>query len=198
MTDKEQSGMRTIKMGLALMAVLMFSVAMTASSASAALSFLATKLEKLLSTKVETQVFSTENGTVECTEANIEGGTSNDNGEQLFQLALIKYGNCTAFFFVKAEIGLADYLFDAATGLVKIDKLILITVPGNSCETSVPAQTDGTVKYDNSGNNILLLPNVSGINYTANGCSHNGSFTNGTYTGNSEAMIANGTLSFMP
>lgn len=183
-----------IKLGLGIVAVLVFSIGMTASASASG--FLATAKEKLLSAKVATQVFKTENGTVECAEAKIEGGESSTGAEAAAQLAFIEYGKCTAFGFVVAKITLADFLFEN-TGEVEQDNLVKITLSGSSCETSVPAQTVSTVAYDNNGKNILLLPNVLGIVYTASSCTHNGLFSNGTYTGNSETMIANGTLSFM-
>lgn len=186
--------MRSIKIGLALMAALAFSAAMTASASAAG--FLATAKEKLLSAKVAAQVFTTKEGTFECSEATIERGESSTSEVQT-QLAVVHYGGCTFFSFI-AEFTPADFLFEA-NGNVKLANLIKITAPGTSCEMSWPAQTFGTVKYDNSGKNILLLPNVSGMVYDAAGCSTgNGLFSDGTYKGNFEVMIANGKLSFMP
>lgn len=187
---------RMIQVGLGLVAVLVFSIAMT-SSASATSFLSSISKAKILSEKVENQVFTTSNGNVECSEAKVEKGETGTAGsEELVQLAEIKYENCLAFGFVPTEISNADYLF-LPNGTVHIDKLVRI-LASNGCETSVPPQlTTGTL-YANSGNNIKITNHVSGIKYTANKCTFNGSFTNGTYKGSSESMISGGTLSFMP
>lgn len=153
--------------------------------------------EKLLTTKVQTQVFSTEEGTVECTEAIVASGTSS-TAASASQLAELKYGKCTAFGLVSAEISPADYVFEA-NGEVHIEKLIKFFAPALGCEVSVPAQSAKEIKYDDNDGNIELLPKVTGILYTANSkCTKPGEFKNGTYTGNSEVMIAKGGLAFVP
>jgi hypothetical protein len=153
--------------------------------------------EKLLSTKVQTQVFTTEEGTVECTEAVVAAGTSS-TAATTSQSAELKYGKCTAFGFVSAEISPADYAFQA-NGEVHIEKLIKFFAPALGCEVSVPAQSAREIKYDDNDGSIELLPKVTGILYTANSkCTKPGEFKNGTYAGNSEVMIAKGGLAFVP
>lgn len=186
--------MKRIKLGLGLVAVLVFSIAATATGASAQ-SFLSSTVAKLLSEKVATQVFTTEAGVTECSEAVVTAGESSGT-ETTEQQATIEYKKCTAFGFISVTISPAEYDF-LAGGKVIIEKEITITTTG--CKVSVPAQEVGTVTYSTSGNNIKLEPNVSGIKYTGSGslCKKTGTFSNGTYTGNSEVMIAGGTLSFM-
>jgi hypothetical protein len=187
--------MRSIKLGLGIVAVLIFSVAMTAS-ASASLAFLSSAKEKLLSANVAEQVFVTEAGTTECSKATITAGESS-GGEATEQAATIKYEGCLAFGFAEVTISPAEYIF-LASGEVHIAKLISIKTIG--CEVSVPAQLVGKVDYATKGNNILLEPLVTGILYTGSGtlCSKTGEFKNGTYKGHSEVMIPTGILSFMP
>jgi hypothetical protein len=186
--------MRSIKLGLGIVAVLIFSVAMTASASATA--FLSSAKEKLLSTNVAEQVFVTEAGTTECSKATITAGESS-GAEATEQSATIKYENCKAFGFVEVTISPAEYVF-LASGEVHIQKLISIKTTG--CEVSVPAQLVSKVDYVTKGSNLLLEPLVTGILYTGSGalCTKSGTFKTGTYKGHSEAMIAAGTLSFMP
>lgn len=186
-----------IKIGLALVAALVFSVGATASASAA--SFLSSAKAKLESLNVATQVFNTEAGTTECTEAKITAGESSGT-EASAQKATIEYKGCKAFGFVNVEISPAEYDFHG-NGEVSIEKLILISTAG--CDVSVPAQTVEKVDYATNGNNILLEPLVTGILYTAANlsgspkCLKTGEFKNGTYKGHSEVMIPNGKLSFM-
>jgi hypothetical protein len=191
-TSQGEAIMR-IKIGLALVAALVFSIASTASASAA--SFLSSAKAKLESLNVATQVFETEAGTTECTEANITAGESTGL-EASAQKATIEYKKCTAFGFIEVTITPAEYDFHS-NGEVSIEKLISIKTTG--CEVSVPAQTVEKVDYATSGNNILLEPLVTGILYTASGgsCRKTGEFKNGTYKGHSEVMIPNGKLSFM-
>jgi hypothetical protein len=186
--------MRNLKLSLVLVAALAFSIAMTGTASAE--SFLSTVSKaKLLSTGVQKQVFTTNAGTIECTEANIVGGETGTAGtEEKVQLAEIAYKGCLAFGFL-TTVKNADYLF-LPSGVAHIDSEI--TIEGGGCEVKIPPQLIGTVLYKNSGNNIKLEPQVEEILYTSKGCtSGNGESKNGTYTGNSEAMIAGGKLSFM-
>lgn len=187
--------MRSIKLGLALVAALAFSATVTASASAA--SFISSETKaKLLSEGVQSQVFKTNAGEVKCSEAKIEAGeTGTVDLPESVQLAEIHYGNCLAFGFVPTTLKNADYLF-LPNGTVHIDSEV--TIVGGGCEVKVPAQSVGTVKYSDNGNNIKIEPNVTGILYTAKSCpSGNGEAKNGTYTGNSEAMIASGAVEFV-
>ncbi len=195
--------MRKIKLGLALVAALVFSVAAMTASASAS-SFLSSVTgAALLSEKVENQVFTTEEGTVECTVAKIvKGVTGTAGAEEASQLAEIKYEKCLAFGFVPTTLTNAHYTF-LASGKADLNNLVKIVSSnglGGTCEVSVKAKQNlGTIKYSTVGNNIKIEPTVTGITYTAGSeCPKPGTFTTGSYKGNSEAMISGGSLSFMP
>lgn len=181
------------KVAIAIAAVLAFGIA-TAASASAK-SFLASAKEKLLSTKVAKQVFTTEAGTSECGKAAITAGESSTT-ETTEQTATIQYEECRSFGFVETTFSPVEYDFEA-DGEVEILKTISIKAIG--CEISVPPQSVNSIDYQTAGSNLLLEPLVTGILYTATGstCAKTGEFKNGTYKGHSEAMIAGGTLSFM-
>lgn len=185
-----------LKLGIALVAALVFAFAATASAS--ATGFLTTVSKAaILSTKEKVQIFTTNEGTVECSKLATTGTTGNTGEEAASQKAVVKYESCTAFGFVEVNISPADYNF-LSNGEVEIEKVIDIEVPLIGCKVEVPAQKVKSVAYSNSGSNILLTPNVKEIHYTATGgCSDDGSFTNGTYTGTSEVMIASGTVSFM-
>lgn len=185
--------MRAIKLGLGLVTVLVFSIAMTASASAA--EFLSSKPEALLAENVSTQVFKTDQGNVECGKVNILAGTTALKSTD--QLALVDYENCKAFG-APAEISTAHYLF-LANGEVHVLKLIHINVPLVGCLISVGIQKTNKVTYKTNGKNLLLEPEVSGISYTAaSGCIPSGSATDGTYKGHLEVMIPNGTVSFDP
>jgi uncharacterized low-complexity protein len=189
--------MRYIKLGLALVAALVFSVTM-AASAFAALSFLSSVSKaKLSSTGVQTQVFKTNAFEMQCSEAKIEAGETAAAGvEATVQLAEVHYSKCLVFGFIPTTFTNFDYLF-LPSGTVHLDNTVTLVASG--CELKWPPQLVGTVKYVNSGNNIKLEPNISSILYTAKSCpSGNGEAKNGTLTGNSEWTISGGKLSFMP
>ncbi len=195
--------MRKIKPGLALVAALAFGAATTASASAS--SFLSTLTKaKLLSENVTNQVFNTEEGTFECTEAKIEKGETGTAGaEESSQLAEIKYGKCLFFGVVPTTFTNWDYLY-LASGKADLDNLVKWISNnglGGTCEIIWKSKQNlGTIKYINSGNNIKFEPAIAGIEYTAgSGCSRPGTFKTGTYKGNFEAMIASpGKLSFMP
>lgn len=188
--------MRRIQIGLGLIATLMFSVAMTSSASATSFLSSITKA-KILLEKVASQVFTTSEGNIECSAAKIEKGETGTAGaEELVQLVEIKYENCLAFGFILTEFSNADFLL-LPSNTVHLSKLVKL-VSSTGCEISVPPGLYTASKYSNVGKNIKFEPNLTGIHYTANKCTSNGSFTNGTYTGTSEMMIAGGTLSFMP
>ncbi len=196
--------MRKIELGLALVAALVFGVAMTASASASSFLSSVTKA-KLLSENVATQVFTTEEGTVECTEVPIEKGETGTAGaEESSLLVSIKFKvtKCIAFGVVATIITEFHYLYLANNELADLNNLVKIVAntPFGTCEVSIKGkQKLKAVKYSTNGNNIKLEPNVTGITYTAgSGCQKPGTFTNGKYTGNFELMISGGSLSFMP
>lgn len=185
-----------IKLGVALLAALVFSAVMT-SSAFGALSFLSTiSKAKLLSEKVENQVFVSNGGTVECAEAKIiKGETGTAGAEEAAWLAEIQYEDCVVFGFLPNTFTPADLLF-LPSGTVHLDKEIKVLAGG--CELTFPPQLFGTDKFATSGHNVKVEQNVTGILYTIKNCVTNGTAKNGTLKGNFEVMIAGGSVSFMP
>lgn len=185
--------MRKIKLGLGLIAMLAFGIAMTATASAA--SFLSSAKEKLLYTNVSEQAFVTEAGTAECSNEAVTAGES-AGAETTEEDVTVQYSGCTAFGFLEATISPAEYGL-STEGEVFIKKLISIKTIG--CEVSVPAQSVNKMDYATKGNNLLFEPLISGIEYTVSGsvCAKTGAFANGTYKGHSEMMIAHGTLSYM-
>ncbi len=132
-------------------------------------------------------------GTVECTTAATTGSIT--AALSLHQLVTVNYGSCKAFGFVNVDIGPAKYLL-SADGLAAIEGTIGINVLG-ICTLTVKAQDLGTVKYKNSGKNIVEESAVTGIVSTGSGGVCGTANTGGTYTGNNEVSEdGGGTLSW--
>ena len=167
------------------------------ASASAA-QFKSSGAGSLSAKALETQVFTTSAGKVECNALTATG--SIPAGEKETQAAVVKYEECTAFG-EPAEISPAHYTFNA-DGNVTITEPITIKVNvfgSEVCKVTVEDQTVGTVGYENLSNgNIKLVPNVTGIASSGSGslCEYNetGSAAKGTYTGASEVHNSGGTI----
>jgi hypothetical protein len=176
-----------LKLGVGIVAALMLSIATTAS-ASAALLFLASKIETLLAQDVSRQIFTTDAAEFECRTANILAGTTALKSEA--QLALVDYEECGA------EFTPWDLLFlaNGEADLLKLAKFAF------GCEISWPAQKLNKYDYKTNGNNLLIESLLTGIKYLQNALCPGGSghFANGTLRGHWEMMIANGTVSFDP
>lgn len=184
--------MRTLKtFGVALVAI--FALAAVVSASASAASFLATKTGKLTGEKLQTQVFKTKGGTVECTTLKVSSGEVTELMTET-QLATIKYENCTAYGIVKAEISPAEYLF-MANGEVGIKKAITIKATG--CEITVPAQTVSSVAYKNSGEGIEIVPSVTNIESSGTGitCTYS-TEKEGTYKGTSFTELEGGKITW--
>jgi hypothetical protein len=182
--------------GLVLVTVLVLS-AIAVSGASAAPEFLSSvNGGKLTAKSLTTQTFVTKAGNVECTVVNLTGGTAASLSTT--QEATIQYEKCKAFG-INATVTPALYDFHADGSVALLNNITITTL---TCVVHVPAAGNGnlnTVKYDNTPTNILLLPNVKLITYTAlTGCPFVGTAEDGTYTGNSEVGLAGGgTISWM-
>ncbi len=180
------------KFGVLLAAVFAFS-AIAASTASA--EFTASQTGSFESAAEATQVFTTNGGKVECTEAKGEGAI--EATTQVDIHATVHYGTCKAFGIVTVHISTATYTF-TTDGIVHIMSPITITVTKTlftgHCTITVPAQTVGTVDYTNINGNteVTLNPTVTGIEYTSTGGVCGSSGTNGTYTGASVAKRVGG------
>lgn len=189
--------MRSFKLFGALLAVVALG-AIGVGNASAA-SFTATESAELEGTATATQVFTTEAGTVECTGLSATGNAV--AGAQTEQEATVHYSGCQAFF-SNVHISPATYDF-TSNGEVHLTNTITITVTNvfGECTVTVTPQTIGTVTYSSTGTGgINLTPHVKNIAYHESGgfpCK-TGTFTNGTYTGDSHVFPKKGALSFDP
>ena len=188
--------MRTFKKLVVVMAVLVLS-AVGAANASAA-EFTSTAEGVLHGEAEETQVFTINNGTIECEAIEFTGGKTDLAGTS--QHATVEYTECVAFVVADVHISPATYLF-TANGEVHIEDPITIevTVPlGLDCHVTVGPQTVATVDYSSASGKLTLDPTISGIEYTTTGnmfwCGTGG--TNGTYTGASIVELTGGELAF--
>jgi hypothetical protein len=193
-------------LGMAIAAVMAF--AAFAGSASAAEFHSEVAHTQISGAQVKTDVFTTNAGTVKCSEATYSG-TQTTGVTSTQVTAEAKYGGCTAFGFVGATIHMngCDYLFTSNPNpylhiLCPAGKVIEVTTP--SCVITVPAQTvNSGVTYVNVPGNgtttrhITVQVALSGLTYTQDpgpfpGCTGGGgTFTNGTYTGEATIKGAN-------
>jgi hypothetical protein len=186
---------RNLKMlGLAALAVCAFG-AFSAASASAAEFHSSVEHSVLDGSQIGTDVFTTNAGTVSCSEANYVGTQTAKTTTT--QSALATYSGCTAFGFASVPIHVngCEYLFHAAspnTVDIVCPEGKVIEVTGPNCTVTVGSQTGKTaVTFTTEGKSpkrdVKVTVNLTGINYTQHGkgffpCT-SGSFTNGTYKG---------------
>lgn len=175
-------------------ALAVLGVCMVATASASAFLFHATLVPgTLLGKATNTQKFVafSGSGTVECTSATTTGSITQKLA--LTQLVTVVYSSCAAFGF-PTSISAAKYVL-SADGLAAIENTIVISVKG-VCTITVKPQDLGTVKYKNSGNNILEESAVTGITSTGSGGVCGGANTGGTYTGNNEVSEDGGILSW--
>ncbi len=185
---------RTIRLlGMTLVAVLAF------SGVASAHSFVAEKAGAVTRVKNTTQVFKTGSGpAVECT----ADAVSNANavaGKQLTLAADVSYSSCTVTEILKFEatVTTAKYTFNA-DGTANLNNTIVIKVPIAGCNITVkPQNTLKTLTYKNTGKNVIVEPNVSGIVSEGSGGECGTGVTNkGTYTGTTEVTSSGNTISW--
>jgi len=178
--------MRKIQLIGMTLAVVAAMAAMT--SVAAAHEFVSTGTGALSLTRNATQKFTTRFGAVECTAM---GVTSKVNTTKTTEMhASISYSTCTAIG-VAATVSTALYLF-LASGETHIKNTITITALG--CKLTVLPQSVNTVKYKNTGKELELKPEVTGIAYEGSGSLCNGTGKDGTYTGTSVVALAGQTI----
>ena len=164
----------------------------TAATAVAAPEFLSSVAGGALTGKAtETQVFTTNFGSMECAALTASGTTPTPRSSELHVTQT--YGKCKAFG-LTAIVTKALYLF-LANGNIHVTKSYTITTTG--CILTIKAQTIRTVKYSNSGTEIVLTPELSGIAYEGTGTACSGSAKNGTLVGKSQIGVIGGTISWM-
>lgn len=186
--------MKHIKiLGLALMAVLALG-GISASGASAALTFLATPVGGVIDDhNLNVHKFKTAVGTVECQKALSHGTVTAEHS--LTNLEDVEYLECkvTAPFEASATVSLALYVFDA-NGEVEIENTI--TVKSSLCTITVKPQRDTGITYLNlPGEELEISTNVHNIVYSTSGfCGTKNNEKGGIYEGKSLASVLGGTL----
>jgi hypothetical protein len=158
--------------------------------------FTASATGSLSGSALENQVFNTGAGEVVCTTAATSGTIASVSATE--QHVTVNYSGCKAFGLVNVHISAATYNFTAAKtekevtqpNRVDIVNPITITVTKTlftaHCTVTVPAQTVGTVDFENNGNNVKVTPTVTGIHSTGSGGVCGGTNSTGTYEGASE------------
>jgi len=181
--------MKRIKfVGLALVAVCAISV--VAAAGASAHNFTASEVGALTGKSLQTQRFHTSAGNVECTALKATGTSAL---KSLTQEASVSYTGCTAFG-LAAKVSTVKYLFNA-DGTASV--LNTVTITATACTVTVPSsknQNLGLLKYKTVGKLVELEPTVKGITSTGTGaaCTY-AEESNGTYGGNSNVGLANGT-----
>jgi hypothetical protein len=145
-----------------------------------------------------TQVFKTGGGlTVECTTDAVSSANSSA-GNQLTLLADVSYSGCTATALkLGATVTTAKYLL-SADETANLRNTVVINIPVANCHITVKAQnTLKTIKYKNTGKDLVVEPNVSGILSEGSGgeCG-TGDTSKGTYTGSTVVELVGGTISW--
>lgn len=172
--------------GLAVVAICAMS-AMAAASAVAH-EFNATEMGNITSKSLQTQVFHTAAGNVECTAVKVVEGVA--VLKSATQTATVQYEKCKAFG-LTATVSPAKYEFQA-NGSVKL--LGSITIKATECLVTVPTgQVVGPVSFRNNGKLVEIVPSVKNITSSGTGtaCSY-ASESVGTYVGTSSVGMASG------
>ena len=184
--------MRNVRrLGLVLVAVCAFG-ALAVSSATAHPEFLSSAVGGQLTGKlIQTQVFNTKFGNVECTALTVSGETI--ALRSLEQHVTVHYSKCTAFG-VTATITPALYLF---LSLNAVHVVRPITVTASGCTLTVKPQTVGAILYSSKGTELIITPEVTNIAYEGVGSLCSGSAKTGTYKGQSLLSLPGGEVSWM-
>jgi hypothetical protein len=187
-------------LGVLIVAALAISaLGVSAASASAAEFHAAESPVKITADQTKTNVFTVDGTKVECTTAHFVSGliaapspTAEVHPE---------YSGCTAFGFVGATVNTesCNYVLHASGSVdIVCPTGQSIKITASTCAVEVGSQSGLTsIAYTNSGNNVIVTPNVSGITATKTKdgflCPLNGTgtVTNGTYTGAVEAKGTN-------
>jgi hypothetical protein len=186
--------------GLALVAV--FAMAAVAAASASAKEFVASKTGKLTGVAVNTHVFKTKAGNVECKKAEVVNSEVKALKSATQEVEL-HYTECKAFGFASAEVSNAKYLFSSAETKNASLKNV-VTVKASTCTVTVENvlanQEREKVTYVNGLAGKLgkleVQAKVENVTYkTGTGCLNGGkTFTDGVYEGNEEVGVEGGTL----
>lgn len=210
---------RSLKvLSVSVAAVLAFS-AIAVASASAA-NFKGTEGDSLMGVANETQVFTTDVGTVECKKLNATGTVAAEEASEQ-ATSSVEYTECEAFGF-EAEINFngCNYNFHAgeyaekegmgnsvgtADVICPAGQEIEINAAGLCTVTVGPQNGLGEIAFTNGTDpktgfeDVTIIPNVTNIAYAWSGflCG-SGSNTNGTYTGAATVTSPQGHVTVVP
>jgi hypothetical protein len=179
-----------------VLAVVVFALSAIGPASALASQFTASATGSLAGKALESQVLTTNGGTVICNNAQTTGTiTSIATYEQHVK---VDYSLCAIFGF-GGHISPATFLFTSG-GAVHLKNTVTITPTffGSSlCTTTIPPQVMSSVSYSNNGNNLIVQPNVTGIKYTTEGVFCGASGSNGTYEGRNEInRVGGGSVSY--
>jgi hypothetical protein len=182
---------RIIVLGVALLATFGV-VAVNAVSVSASGDeFVASKTGKTKSKQIDSQVFKTSAGTLEC--AKVTGSGEIKEGKSAAHKEVFTYSACRAFG-SSATMSTADFEF-SASGPVKLENTIEIVIGGGECEILIEPQTVEKAAYANkTGGKIEAEANALKIHSRGTGGDCGGSNTEGSYNGAMTAELEGGTL----
>lgn len=178
-------------LGAVLLAAFMLVGAGAASVSASGDEFLASTTGKSKSRGLNTQVFKTGSGTIECT--TVSGAGKVEEIKSVTHREVLTYSGCTGFG-VSLTVSAAHFEFNA-NGSAYLEKRVTVSSESLSCEVFIEPQTLDTITYSNNSGKVAAPANVSGIHSTPTGgvC---GSKENkeGSYTGSIEAELEGGTL----
>jgi len=175
------------------MLVLGFS-AVAAADASAA-KFQTNEFGTLAGSATSTQTFKTNGGSIECTAAATSGSV--EYFEAASQKVTVAYSSCKAFGIANVSISPAEFELHAG-GTVDVLNTITLSVAATiffpKCTITVGPQSGlGSISYKNSSGKVTAEFAISGITYSSSGGACGASGSNGTYTGNDELALNEGT-----
>ncbi len=179
--------MRTLNIiGLAVLAVCALSIAVVAPASASV--FLASAVNATIKgNQLNTQVFKTDAGNVECTKAKGSGTTLALSAKS--QAATVTYTGCSAFG-SGVTVSPAEYQFNA-DHTVNVLNTIVVTSSIGKCSVKVGAAGNQNLKDllkfidPDNADAIIIKSHVSNISYLATGgiCGPTGELKNGIYNG---------------
>jgi hypothetical protein len=173
-----------------LLAAMVAVLAVSAAPAMALKAFVAKEAGQVKGKNLNTHVFTTKFGTVECKETVSKGSVPAGSTASVKQT--FEFKGCKAFGFVSATISPAEYLFkfsgSEAAGKGTVELQNTVTIKASTCTTTVagPQLFKESISFENSGNNIKGKAAATGISYVGKGFGCEGSGTNGEYKGEEE------------
>ena len=181
--------MTLLSVAVVAVAGVVASQAVTVSAQSG--EFIASKSGKVTGKAVNTQIFKTGAGTIECTGATSSGTVT--EGKATIHKEVVTYSGCTGF---GKSISITAAHFELnAGGSEKLEKAVDITLEGASCEVVIPSQTMEGMDYKNeAGGKVVAGADIFDIKSKGTGGVCGSENSEGSYTGSIEAELEGGTL----